>query len=145
MTDLLQRLGETLLTGQPEELKERTRQALNAGLSAKAILQQGMMPAMESLGERFSKGEAFLPELLFAAVKMNAATEVLRPAIVGEELRPLGTLLLGLAGSFLGGLLGNLLFGGRWDHPVTAGWIGSVLGSLLLLALLGRTRRPLFR
>lgn len=54
----------------------------------------------------------------------------------------LGTMLLGVVGSFLGGLLGNLLFGGgQWDHPSSAGWIGSILGSLLLLALLGRTRR----
>lgn len=57
----------------------------------------------------------------------------------------LGTMLLGVVGSFLGGLVGNLLFGGHWDQPTTAGWIGSILGSLLLLALLGRTRRPLYR
>ena len=62
-----------------------------------------------------------------------------------QSMGLLTTMLLGVAGSFLGGLLGNLLFSGRWDHPSTAGWIGSVLGSLLLLALLGRSRRPLFR
>lgn len=61
-----------------------------------------------------------------------------------QHIGMLGTLLLGVAGSFLGGLLGNLLFGGHWDRPVTAGWIGSVLGSLLLLALLGRRRGHLF-
>lgn len=53
----------------------------------------------------------------------------------------LGTMLLGVVGSFLGGLVGNLLFGGQWDHPTSAGWIGSIVGALLLLALLGRTRR----
>lgn len=62
-----------------------------------------------------------------------------------QPMGMLGTLLLGVGGSFLGGLLGNLLFGGRWDHPVTAGWIGSVLGSLLLLALMGSRRRHVFR
>lgn len=61
-----------------------------------------------------------------------------------QPMGMLGTLLLGVAGSFLGGLLGNLLFGGHWDRPVTAGWIGSVLGSLLLLALISRRRRHLF-
>jgi len=62
-----------------------------------------------------------------------------------QHMGLLATMLLGVAGSFLGGLLGNLLFSGRWDHPSTAGWIGSVLGSLLLLAVLSRSRRPLFR
>lgn len=54
----------------------------------------------------------------------------------------LATMLLGVVGSLLGGILGNLLFAGDFDRPVAAGWIGSILGSLLLLALLGRTRRP---
>jgi uncharacterized membrane protein YeaQ/YmgE (transglycosylase-associated protein family) len=61
-----------------------------------------------------------------------------------QPMGMLGTLLLGVAGSFLGGLLGNMLFGGHWDRPVTAGWIGSVLGSLLLLALISQRRRRLF-
>jgi uncharacterized membrane protein YeaQ/YmgE (transglycosylase-associated protein family) len=58
-----------------------------------------------------------------------------------QSMSIIGTMLLGVAGSLLGGIVGNMLFGGRWDHPVTAGWIGSIIGSLLLLALLGRTRR----
>jgi uncharacterized membrane protein YeaQ/YmgE (transglycosylase-associated protein family) len=60
-----------------------------------------------------------------------------------QSMGLLMTMVLGVVGSFLGGLVGNLLFrgGGTWDHPSTAGWIGSILGSLVLLALLGRTRR----
>jgi uncharacterized membrane protein YeaQ/YmgE (transglycosylase-associated protein family) len=57
----------------------------------------------------------------------------------------LATIVLGVAGSFLGGVVGNVVFGGRWDHPITAGWIGSILGALVLLVLVGRTHRPLFR
>jgi uncharacterized membrane protein YeaQ/YmgE (transglycosylase-associated protein family) len=53
----------------------------------------------------------------------------------------LATMLLGVAGSLIGGVLGNMLFGGHWDRPVTAGWIGSILGSMLLLAIVGRGRR----
>ena len=48
-----------------------------------------------------------------------------------------GTILLGVGGSLIGGTLGNLLFGGRWDQPVAAGWIGSVVGALVLLIILG--------
>jgi uncharacterized membrane protein YeaQ/YmgE (transglycosylase-associated protein family) len=52
----------------------------------------------------------------------------------------LATSLLGVAGSLLGGVLGTMLFGGHWDRPLAAGWIGSILGALLLLALAGRSR-----
>jgi uncharacterized membrane protein YeaQ/YmgE (transglycosylase-associated protein family) len=62
-----------------------------------------------------------------------------------QSMSMLMTLLLGVAGSFIGGVVGNMLAGGHWDRPVTAGWIGSVLGALVLLAATTRTRRPLFR
>jgi len=58
-----------------------------------------------------------------------------------QRLGLLATTLLGVAGSLIGGILGNMLFGGRWDQPITAGWIGSILGSMVLLALVGRSRR----
>jgi uncharacterized membrane protein YeaQ/YmgE (transglycosylase-associated protein family) len=61
-----------------------------------------------------------------------------------QRLGLLMTTLLGIAGSFIGGILGNMLFGGRWDHPMTAGWIGSVLGAILLLAIASRGRRHAF-
>jgi uncharacterized membrane protein YeaQ/YmgE (transglycosylase-associated protein family) len=62
-----------------------------------------------------------------------------------QSMSMIATMLLGIAGSILGGVVGNIVAGGTWDRPVTAGWIGSVLGSLLLLALMSRTHRPLFR
>jgi len=61
-----------------------------------------------------------------------------------QRLGLLMTTVLGVAGSLLGGIVGNLLFGGRWNEPVTAGWIGSIVGALILLALAGRGRRHAF-
>jgi uncharacterized membrane protein YeaQ/YmgE (transglycosylase-associated protein family) len=48
------------------------------------------------------------------------------------------TTLIGVAGSFIGGLLGNLIAGNSFWHPQSAGWIGSVLGAVILMAILGR-------
>ena len=60
-----------------------------------------------------------------------------------QKMGFVGTALLGMAGSLVGGILGNALFGGRWDQPVAAGWIGSIVASVLLLAvftMVGRRR-----
>lgn len=57
-----------------------------------------------------------------------------------QQLGIIKTTLLGAAGSFFGGLLGNLISGDALGRIHTAGWIGSVIGALLLLALLGRNR-----
>lgn len=56
--------------------------------------------------------------------------------------QPMGfilTCILGIAGSFVGGTIASILSGGSiWD-PEPAGWIGAVLGALLILFIYGRT------
>ncbi len=41
------------------------------------------------------------------------------------------TILLGIAGSLVGTFLGRMLFGAGYQ----AGWIGSIIGAILLLAI----------
>lgn len=50
------------------------------------------------------------------------------------------TILLGIAGSVIGGLLLGMVLGGRTTDP--AGWIGSILGAVLLLWLYRRFASP---
>ena len=60
-----------------------------------------------------------------------------RLAIPGRDPMSLGrTILVGIGGSFLGYLVGSLLFGGR------SGLLLSVLGASLIVWLLGRRRTP---
>jgi uncharacterized membrane protein YeaQ/YmgE (transglycosylase-associated protein family) len=47
------------------------------------------------------------------------------------------TTLLGVAGAFIGGYIGSLLSGGSLDMAQPSGWIGAVLGALLLLFVYG--------
>jgi 5-methyltetrahydrofolate--homocysteine methyltransferase len=95
MNERMTNLGETLLAGNLEEIRRLTEEALNTGATPQDILEQGLRPAMEALGERFSRGEAFLPELLVAAETMKASMEVLEPAIVRDGVAPRATMLLG--------------------------------------------------
>lgn len=53
----------------------------------------------------------------------------------------LGTALLGMAGSFLGGIIGNVISGMPLLELHAAGIIGSVLGALAILALMASGRR----
>src|SRR5262245_42284891 len=47
------------------------------------------------------------------------------------------TTLLGIAGAFVGGYIGSLVSGGSLDMAQPSGWIGAVLGAILLLFLYG--------
>jgi len=95
MKESMVRLGENLIAGQIEKVKGLTEEALKEGMSPNEILQEGMVPPMEELGERFSRGEAFLPELLLAAHAMRAAMEVLKPAIARRGIRQEATVIIG--------------------------------------------------
>jgi len=56
--------------------------------------------------------------------------------------QPMGLILtcvLGIAGSFVGGTIVSVLRGGSILDPAPAGWIGAVLGAILLLFIYGRT------
>ena len=54
--------------------------------------------------------------------------------------QPMGTIMtiiIGIVGSFVGGALANLFQGGSLTDPRAAGWIGSILGAILLLVVYG--------
>lgn len=54
-----------------------------------------MIVGMNRLGEVFSANRAFVPEMLMAARCMSAATELLKPLMVGEDTEPVGRVCLG--------------------------------------------------
>lgn len=95
MQELLSKLGENLLAGNNELIIKLTQDALENGISVEQILESGFMPSMEGLGDRFSTGEAYLPELLLAADTMKVAMEVLRPAVLNADLKSKATILIG--------------------------------------------------
>jgi uncharacterized membrane protein YeaQ/YmgE (transglycosylase-associated protein family) len=66
---------------------------------------------------------------------------IARAILPGEQRMGLiKTSLVGIGGSFVGGLLGTILSGGRWSfHP--SGIIGSVIGAIVLILLFGRSGR----
>jgi uncharacterized membrane protein YeaQ/YmgE (transglycosylase-associated protein family) len=61
-----------------------------------------------------------------------------------DPLGCLGTILLGMAGSLVGGFLANLVFGGRTD-VTPSGLLGSVVGAILILLVLRLVRGPRYR
>jgi len=74
---------------------EWTEKALEAEIPASEILDKGLVIGMHNIGEKFSKGEAFIPDLLIAAQAMNAAMEMLKPYFDSGETHYKGTFVIG--------------------------------------------------
>jgi methanogenic corrinoid protein MtbC1 len=70
------------------------QEALAEGNAAGDIL-QGMIVSMGVVGDKFSKGEVFVPEMLMAAKAMSKGVEVLKPLLTGESSSSLGTCVIG--------------------------------------------------
>ena len=81
--------------GKKKEVKPLVQQALDEGLDPIEILNEGLVPAMGIIGEKFSAGEVFVPEMLVAARAMSAGTELLKPHLAAEGAEPVGRDVIG--------------------------------------------------
>lgn len=95
--DLLAEIAESVIEGTPETVVALTRQALEMGLEPMEIINQGLVPRMDIVGEKFSRGEFFLPHLLIAAKGMQNAMDLLEPELVARQqsVRSVGTVVIG--------------------------------------------------
>ena len=91
----LTEISELLQKGKANEVKELAQKGLDEGLSAKSILEDGLMPGMAIIGDKFKKNEVYVPEVLIAARAMNAGIEVLKPRMSEADVSNKGTVVLG--------------------------------------------------
>ena len=92
---IVNEISEAMQKGKAKKVKELVPQALEQGISAKTILEEGLLAGMNIVGEKFKNNEVFVPEVLVAARAMNAGTEILKPYMVGAGVEPLGKACLG--------------------------------------------------
>ena len=82
-------------TGKAKIIAELVQSAIDAGEDPMEILNRGMVSAMSVIGERFSRGEAFVPEMLISARTMKKGVEVLKPYLAKDAVNSLGTAIIG--------------------------------------------------
>ena len=94
MVDLSE-LSKSVVEGDTARTANLAKANLNAGVSAKEILEKGLIPGIKAVGELYTKGEYFLPELLMSGEAMKAALEALRPILSRAGIPPAGKYLIG--------------------------------------------------
>jgi len=94
--ELLDRLTQAVVDGEPEDAEELAKQALEQGLDPMACINEGLTPGMDRVGELFASGEYFLPDLIIGGEAMKMALAILEPALTGgQERTVLGQVVLG--------------------------------------------------
>ena len=87
------KLVELLLDGDDEEIVVEIENLLNRGVPAAEILQNGLIPGMDIVGQEFEKEELFIPEMLAAALAMKESVKKIKPLLSEEEKQSTGKVL----------------------------------------------------
>jgi 5-methyltetrahydrofolate--homocysteine methyltransferase len=95
MEQIIKDLYQAIIDGARETAISKTQSALDAGIKAELILNDGMVAAMAEVGHLFEVGEYFVPEMLVSARAMQASLEVLRPALIQAEVKAAGKVVIG--------------------------------------------------
>ncbi len=112
-------LKQAVISGRMAQVKELTQQALDAGANPQEVLDQGLIPAMDLVGQKFSCQEFFIPEMLIAARAMQAGIAILKPRLAAQGGKPRGTVVIGTVQGDLHdigkNLVGLMLQGGGFE------------------------------
>jgi 5-methyltetrahydrofolate--homocysteine methyltransferase len=95
MSEILSQLSTAVIEGNLDDIIDMTQDALDEGLSAKQILDEGLMPGMDHVGVEFKAGNMFVPEVLRSARSMQASMTLVKPLLAEAGAEMTGKVLLG--------------------------------------------------
>ncbi|MEA2067853.1 MAG: corrinoid protein [Verrucomicrobiota bacterium] len=88
-------LFEAVLKGKRKDVAELVQKDIDANTNVEGILMESMVPAMAEIGDRFSRNEAYVPEMLIAARAMQAGLDLLDPLLQEAGHEPIGKVAIG--------------------------------------------------
>ncbi|UCF26942.1 MAG: corrinoid protein [Chloroflexota bacterium] len=94
---ILENLAVAIVEGDEDKAVENAKAAMEAKLDPLETVENGLSKGMDDIGEKFGKGEVFLPELLMAANAFKSAMEILKPELEAQKMQTAqkGTILIG--------------------------------------------------
>ncbi len=90
----IENVKDLVVRGKSKLVGAAVQEALDEGVTAAEVL-AAMIGAMDVVGEKFSAGEIFVPEMLVAAKTMNKGMEVIKPLLAGADVESLGKCIIG--------------------------------------------------
>ena len=104
----IQEVATAVERGKSKKVAGLVQEALDSGASAPEIL-NAMIDSMTVVGDKFTKNEIFVPEMLVAARAMQKGVEVLKPLLVGDNAVSAGKMIMGTVAGDLHDIGKNLV------------------------------------
>ena len=91
----LHEISVQLQAGKAKIVKNLVQQAIDEGIPAQKILEEGLLDGMNVIGEKFKNNEVFVPEVLVAARAMSMGAGLLKPLLAAEGVKATGKVCIG--------------------------------------------------
>ncbi len=90
-----EKFAQALFKGSVEEVKKLAQDALDRGEKPEAVLNEGLIKAMDQVGVKFKNCEIYIPEVLIAARAMHAGLAVLKPLLAKSSAAAAAKVVIG--------------------------------------------------
>ncbi len=91
----MEAIAEALIKGDRDTVTKLVNEAVEEGVEADNILNEGLVAGMDVVGKKFKANEFYVPEVLIAARAMHAGMAILEPLLSESGAKPRGTAVLG--------------------------------------------------
>jgi 5-methyltetrahydrofolate--homocysteine methyltransferase len=90
-----EQLFNAIIKGKRKDVTALVQAEIDAGANVENILMESMIPAMREIGDRFSRNEVYVPEMLIAARAMQSGLDLIDPLLADTDHKPLGKVAIG--------------------------------------------------
>ena len=91
----LSAISECVINGQADKVQELVKNAIDDGVDALIILNDGLVKGMDVIGEKFKNYEVYLPGLIIAARAMKTGLAILKPALSASDTKSSVKIVIG--------------------------------------------------
>ena len=105
----LQALAAAVISGKRDDVANLTQAAVDEGVSAEQIVNEGLIAGMTVVGAKFKANEFYVPEVLIAARAMHAGMDIVKPLLAQSGVQPRGTVAIGTVKGDLDDIRKNLV------------------------------------
>lgn len=97
MNEILNRVKQAVIEGLKQDTLHWVEEAVKAGFEPPRIINEGLTAGLYIVGEKFDRGEYFLPDMMLAAEAMGGAVDYLEPLVktAVKTRAGLGTMVIG--------------------------------------------------
>jgi 5-methyltetrahydrofolate--homocysteine methyltransferase len=95
MSEQIEAIKDGVINAKHKEIADMTKKAISDGVDLNKIINEALISGMDVIGEKFSKNEIFVPEMLVSARTVKLALEIIKPLLKDDEIEDRGTILMG--------------------------------------------------